>query len=131
MSIKIQRVEGLSILLAVAAPPLEAEDALEIMAEATEMKKQFPGQKIYRVMDFTQGIDFSGMMVCMATEKDHEGGANDPDIETYFVGSSELIALGVKALKEQEQYGVAPNVHLFLSVDEALQLATDQCKSKA
>lgn len=128
MSITFEKIDGLPILIGLCSPPLSAEDALANMAAAVELKKQYPGNKIYRVTDFSQGIDFSGMMICMATEKDREGGANDPDIETYFVGSSELVALGVQALKEQEQYGTPPNVHLFTSRDEALNLAIKQAR---
>jgi hypothetical protein len=130
MSIATEKMSGLPIALITGTAPLVEKDALDSMQAAIELKKEFPGKKVYRVIDFSHGIDFSGMMICMAAEAGKEGGANDPEVETYFVGSSELVELGVKALQEQEQYGTAPNVHLFLSLDEAVNLAVKNAGGK-
>lgn len=129
MSIQFENVKGLPILLVKAYPPLVEQDAVENMQHAVELKKQFPGKKIYRVMDFTSGIDFSGMMVCMAAERGQEGGANDPDIMSFFVGSHELVEMGVSALKQQPQYG-QPTVFLFTSYDEAYNRAVKEAQAQ-
>jgi hypothetical protein len=129
MPVTFENVPSVPVLIVTGKAPLEEEDAKQTMQQVIALKKQFPGKKIYRLMDFTAGIDFSGMIMCMAAERGQEGGANDPDVMSFFVGSHALVELGVQALKDQPQYG-QPTVFLFTSYDEAYNRVMAEAKTQ-
>jgi hypothetical protein len=119
MPFQIQHITGEPIMVVTMADPLQFDDSAKVRQEVVKFKQE-KGTHIYRVLDFSKTkLTFDVMVSAMAEERNQEGGVGDPQVTTVFVGSTELVAFGVKALKEQKQYGQAP-VELFTSVDEAL-----------
>jgi hypothetical protein len=129
MPVTFEFLPDIPLLIVRGQTPLEEVDAVQTMQQVIALKAQFPGKKIYRLMDFTKGIDFSGMVMCMAAERGQEGGANDPVVMSFFVGDNALVELGVKALKDQPQYG-QPTVFLFTSYEEAYNRALAEAKAQ-
>lgn len=123
MSIKVDVLRDDHIIILHGEEPLAIpQDPIKVMEEVSKFKKEVGGH-VYRILDYSKiKITFSDMMVSMAAELDHEGGANDPDVTSLFVGTDEMVRLGTASLKNQEQYGKA-KVHLFTSVDEAIEQA--------
>lgn len=108
-----------SIMVATIEDPPGPNDSAEIRQAGLKFIQE-KGGHIYRILDFSKTkITFDIMVNAMAEDRKAPGGVGDPNITTAFVGSAELIAFGVKALKEQKQYGQVP-VELFSSVDDAL-----------
>ncbi len=116
-----QRFPGEPIVLITMIPPINpTEDAPQASIEALKLKRETGGH-VYRILDFSQiKLTFTDLVLGMAEDAHHEGGMTDPDVTTAFVGSGELVQLGVKSLTEQKQYGAVNPTRLFTSVDAAL-----------
>ncbi len=81
-------------------------------------------------MDFSQvKLTFSELVMGMAEDAHHEGGMADPDVTTIFIGSGELVQLGVKSF-EQKQYGLVNPTNLFTSREDALAAIRKQIAGK-
>jgi hypothetical protein len=121
MSIAITRLsDDKTILIAVFPPPRIPDDVTNLAQEVVNFKKAVGGH-IYRVLDFTKlPMSFSDLVMGMGSDRNAEGGINDPDVSTVFVGSGEWVEFGVKAFREQAQYGQTNVKHICASVDEAL-----------
>ena len=100
------------------------EDQKTLLKAVIEFKHEVGGH-ICRIMDFSEvQVGFSDMMLGMASEKEKEGGVNDPDVSTVFIATTELAQFGVKAFQEQTQYGSFRNiVALVSSREEAMTAA--------
>ncbi len=102
------------------------EEPARSMAETVAFKKEVDGI-VFRVVDFTDAqLDFSNLVMGMAMEKQHEGGAFDPEVATIYVGVHDLVELGVRAFKEQEQYAGSNVIGLVSTRQEALDLIRAQ-----
>ena len=123
MSINATRMDEISTIILEAVPPSKfPDDPIANLEEAKKFKEHIGGH-IYRLIDLSAvsaDYTFSDVMIGMATERGKEGGADDPDVTTIFVGFGDVVELGAKSLQEQEQYGKG-DVHLFNSQDEALR----------
>ncbi len=107
------------IMVATIEDPPGPNDSAEIRQAGVKFIQERGGH-IYRVLDFRKTkMTFDIMVNAMAEERKAPGGVGDPNVTTAFVGSAELVAFGVKALKEQKQYGQVP-VELFSTVEDAL-----------
>ena len=131
MSIKVEKYPDIhTVLITMQEPLIVPDDAVGALATSAAFKKE-QGCHIYRIMDFTQvNLNFSDMMVGMATEKGHEGGLYDPDVSTIFIGSGELVELGVEALKNQPHYQGANVAGLVRTREEALEIARKLAEEK-
>lgn len=120
MAINVEKLASEAIIILYGSEPLAVpEDPMKVMQEVVNFKKEV-GRPVYRVLDFSKtNLTFSDMMMSMAFEREQSGGANDPDVSTVIVGTTEVVRLGAESLRSQEQYGKA-NVHFVTSVDEAL-----------
>ena len=83
---------------------------------------------IYRIIDVTRwSVPFNDLVNVLAS--DTRGGVGaDPRVHTVIVGSGEMVALGVKAMKQQ-QYG-ARETPMFASLDEALAFVNAELAKK-
>lgn len=114
-----EHIIGIAIL-----PPTEnPKDGIALAEEVIKFKREVGGH-IYRILDFTKlPMSFTELMMGMSADMNPEGGINDPNISTIFIGSGEWVEFGVKAFKEQVQYGQTNVKHLCTSLDEALAFA--------
>lgn len=120
MSIRTQRLQDLpAILLDIQEPFDPKEDVTRSAQEAARLQQELD-RPIYRIIDLSKvDMEFSEMIVAMGNERKQAGGSSDPNITTCFVGSSDVVRMGTKALAEQDQYGKG-KVSLFTSVNEAI-----------
>lgn len=119
MAYQTRRFPGEPIIYFAILPPLEMEDNEKILAETNAFKKEAGGH-VYRIVDVTGAqMTFDQMINAMSAERNREGGPNDPLVTLIFVGSGELAEFGVKAMREQQQYGKV-SVQMFSSLDAAL-----------
>ncbi len=132
MSIKVEQYPDINTILITMNDPLVVpDDAVGALQAAATFKKERGGTKVCRIMDFSQvSLDFSSMMVGMAAEKGHEGGLYDPDVATVFIGTGELVELGVGALKSQPHYQGANVAGLVRTREEALEIARKLAEEK-
>jgi hypothetical protein len=129
MAFQTKYMTGEPIMVVLYAAALEFDDAAKVRQEVVKFK-QAQGGHVYRVLDFSKTqLTFDIMVSAMAEERNQPGGVGDPDVTTVFVGTAELVAFGVKAMKEQKQYGQA-KVELFTSVDEAVAFARSKIAEK-
>ena len=131
MSIKVEKYPEIHTVLITMVEPLTVpDDAVGALAASAEFKKD-QGCCICRILDFSQvKLNFSDMMVGMAAEKGHEGGLYDADVATVFIGSGELVELGVEALKSQPHYKGANVAGLVRTREEALEIAQKLAEEK-
>ncbi len=116
-------------LIATVEDPPKPSDPGDIRVAGLKFKKERGGH-LYRVLDFRKTkMTFDIMVNAMAEERNSPGGAGDPDITSAIVGTTELVAFGAKALKEQKQYGKLP-VELFSTVEDALVWIRAQIAAK-
>jgi len=120
MSIKVEQFPDKNIVLTYVAPLSVPADAITALQESSKFKQEMGGT-CYRILDFTQAnLNFSDMVVGMAFEKGHDGGVYDANVPNIFIGSGELVKLGVESLATQEHYQGANVKGLYASREEAL-----------
>lgn len=127
MSIQVEKIPDIRTIYYVISEPVKVpNDAEASMTETAAFKQEMGEGKVYRILDFT-GLDlrFPDMVIGLATERTHEGGAYDPDVVTIYVGKHELVEMGVKALTEQEQFAGSNVLGLVQSREEALNLVRE------
>lgn len=111
------------ILCTLGLPHSPQQDVSETLEYVAQYKKKV-GVPVYRVVDMTQfPLTFSEAMMGMGAELNHEGGVNDPDVRTVYVGTGEWVQFGVKAFNEQAQYGKTYILDICSSVEEGLASA--------
>jgi hypothetical protein len=122
--------EDYTILVTIIPPPKFPDDVINLSQEVVSFKKAVGGH-IYRILDFTKlPMTFSDLVMGMGSDRNTEGGINDPDVSTIFIGSGEWVEFGVKAFREQAQYGETNVKHVCISVDEALAFVRADRKEK-
>lgn len=102
-----------------------SDDVQKVLKQVADFKHKVGGH-VYRIIDFTQvasSIAFSDLVQAMALEMNVEGGINDGEVSTIYVGSNEWIQFGAKAFQTQAQYGKTNVIHICGSTDEALAFA--------
>ncbi len=126
MSIQVEKFNEIRTILITFSEPLQTpDDAQQALAESAAYKAEL-GAPICRILDFSQArLNLSNMMVGMAFERGKEGGTYDHDVANIFVGSDEMVELGVSALQGQEQYQGANVKGLYASPEEALDHARE------
>ena len=127
MSIKVEKIPDIRTIYYILSEPVRVPgDAVISMTETAAFKKELGAGKVYRILDFT-GIDlkFGDMMVGLAMERTHEGGAYDPEVVTIYVGDHDLVRLGVEALTKQEQFAGSNVLNLVENREEALKLVRE------
>lgn len=126
MAIEITEMPGEPIVLLAAKMPYEPDQDMEASLQAVRDFKKKIGGHIYRVVDLTHfELTFSQAMQSMAVERNVEGGINDDDVTTVYVGSGEWVEFGVKAFLEQAQYGKTNILKLCKTVEEGLAAARE------
>lgn len=133
MSIEIKQLPNEPIIvLKVVPPPVVPDDTITVTKEAASFKKKVGGH-IYRIVDFSafsKNFSFADLIHGMAAELKVEGGINDMDVSSIFVGSDEWVVFGAKAFQEQDQYGPTNVKHICTTVEEAVEFARNDMKSK-
>lgn len=121
MTIEWLELPGEPIIVITVYPPLKVtDDAVGSFQHVVEFKRKTGGH-VWRIIDFSRiNMTFSEAVIGMASERDIEGGINDPDVSTIYVSSANIVKMGVKAFQEQAQYGKTNLIGLFGSLDEAL-----------
>ncbi len=120
------------IVISVLPPERGPEEAKEMLKVVTDFKHKIGGH-VYRILDFSvlsEGISFSNLILAMGVELKQEGGINDEDVSTIYVGSSQWVVFGAKAFQEQPQYGKTNVVLVCESVEEALAFAREDIKKR-
>jgi hypothetical protein len=132
MSIDIKRMpEDRAILIVMLPPPVIPKDTVDLQQAVSGFKKEIGGH-VYRIVDLTKmPVKFSDLVMAMASDMNPDGGINDPDVSTIYIGSGELLSFGAKAFQEQKQYGPTNIKALVATLDEALAFArTDTANKK-
>jgi len=75
-------------------------------------------------------VKFSDLVMAMASDMNPDGGINDPDVSTIYIGSGELLSFGAKAFQEQKQYGPTNIKALVATLDDAIAFARTDIASK-
>ncbi len=125
MSIQIEKLPEIRTIYYTLSEPVELPgDPATSMAATAQFKQELSGEgKVYRVLDFSDvNLGFGDMMVGIAMEREHEGGAFDPDVATIYIGKSELVKLGANALKSQNQFQGSNVIGVVETREEALDL---------
>ncbi len=133
MSISQTSLPGEPILIVSIVPPLKSPDDVQASIQASAEFKKAQGGHVYRILDFKslgQDLPFSALVNGMAQGLKTDGGVNDPDVSTIYVGSTEWVVFGVKALQNQAQYGPTNVLTLCESVDEAIAAARADMKRR-
>jgi hypothetical protein len=121
-------LENSTIVVTAIPPPQFPDDVIKLAQEVVNFKKEAGGH-VYRILDFTRlPMSFSDLIMGMGADRNAEGGINDPEVSTIFVGSGEWVEFGVKAFREQAQYGQTNVKHICASVDEALAFVQEDRK---
>ncbi|NLX09244.1 MAG: hypothetical protein GXY36_06275 [Chloroflexi bacterium] len=111
------------IVFHVRLPHVPQDDVSETLKTTAEFKQKMGGH-IYRIVDLSLfNLSFSDAMLGMAAERGAEGGVNDMEMSTIFVGSGEMVKFGAKAFQEQKQYGETNVVFVCSTVEEGIAFA--------
>jgi hypothetical protein len=103
---------------------------VEITLNAVASFKHEKGGHVYRCINILDiELNFGDMVSAMGLERGREGGADDKDVTTVFVAKTDIAKLGTSSLRDQSQYGQA-DVHMFNTVDEALDFVRDDIKKR-
>ncbi|MBN2303183.1 MAG: hypothetical protein JXQ72_01820 [Anaerolineae bacterium] len=131
MTIELQELPGEPIItVAVRMPHDPQADVVLSLQAVSDFKKKRDGH-VYRVVDLSLfDLSFSEAMVAMGVEVGKDGGINDPDVSTVYVGSGEWVQFGVKAFREQEQYGTVNILHLCETIEEGIAFARSDIEKK-
>jgi hypothetical protein len=131
MTVEIKELPGEPIIVFYVRLPHTPEDDVRNSLEATAGFKKKIGGSVYRVVDLSAfNLSFSEAMMGMAAERGAEGGVNDPEVSTVYVGSSEMVKFGAKAFREQAQYGKTNVVFVCSTVDEGIAFARAEIAKK-
>lgn len=126
MTIELTEMPEEPILKIVVQHPFDSEKDLSDTLDAVAAFQRKMGSHVYRIVDLTNfNLTFPELMGAMAFDRNKDGGINDPQVSTIYVGSGEWVEFGVTALKEQDQYGDTNVIGLCGSVDEALAVARE------
>jgi len=131
MTVEVKELPGEPIIVFHASLPHNPEDDIRIGLQGTVDFKKKMGAHVYRVIDLSKfNLTFSEAMMGMAAERNSEGGVNDPEVSTIYVGSGEWVTFGVKAFQEQAQYGKTNVIHVCSTVDEGIAFARADIEKK-
>ena len=130
MTVEVTRHPKLPVVYLKIVQPVQVPGDIETnMKEGLKLKSELGGH-VYRIIDVREmNLSFSDMMVAMATDRKGEGTLDDSDVTTLYVGGGDLVAFGVKALAEQDQYGQL-GVKLFASDEEAYAYVVEDMKNR-
>ncbi len=120
MPADVTRVPNEPIVIVTITPP--PDPVSEVGEVARTIATMFRGETgpIYRINDFTAvNLSFGELVVGLGLEtKGDPGTFTDPRIKTVFVGTSEMVELGAKSMR-QEHYG-GLDILLFATLEDAL-----------
>jgi hypothetical protein len=121
MPIAIEKRPDDAAIIFVALPPIILPDDQIAQLNEVVLFKQEMGRHVYRILDL-RGIlmDFDDLLSGMEYERGVPGGANDPDVTTYFIGTTALVQFGVKTLQDYPHLYGKTDVHLVASLEEAI-----------
>jgi hypothetical protein len=133
MSIKVTKIPQDAIIVCSIVPPVKLPgDVLDCLKETVQFKKEV-NKHVYRIVSFIelgQDLPFGELVQGMGIEIKAEGGINDMEISSIYVGSTEWVVFGADAYRNQSQYGEVNVIHICSSVDEAIEVARKHMKSK-
>jgi hypothetical protein len=133
MSIQSRSLPDEPIIIVSVLNPIKIPDDVIASVQASAKFKQTEGRHIYRILDFTslgQDLPFSTLVNGMVFELKADGGINDMDVSTIYVGSTEWVLFGARAFREQAQYGPTNVMHICGSVDEGIAIARADIEKK-
>jgi hypothetical protein len=126
MSIQTRHLPNEPIIVVSIMNPVKIPDDVIASVQAAAEFKRERGTHIYRVIDFTtlgEDLPFSSLVNGMVFELKAEGGINDKDVSTIYVGSTEWVLFGAAAFKNQQQYGETNVLHICGSEEEGIEHA--------
>jgi hypothetical protein len=133
MSIQVKPLDNEPIIVMHIMPPSEIPgDVLGTIKACADFKRA-KGGHVYKILDFTtlgEDLPFANLVNGMVFETKVEGGINDMDVSTIYVGSTEWVLFGAAAFKNQKQYGETNVVHICGTVEEAITFARNDITSK-
>jgi hypothetical protein len=131
MTIIIKELENEPIIIIDLKLPHEPEVDVKASQEAATAFKKKRNQHIYRIIDMSFfNLSFTEAMMGMAADMNAEGGVNDKDISTIYVGSSDMVKMGATAVQQQSQYGATNVVCICSTVDEGIAFARADLQKK-
>jgi len=118
MPVSIERLPLQPIVIVKVSEPFNPATEMEAVGRQFMEMAQAIGRPVYRIIDTTHWhMSFSDLVNVM-DEDVRSGADSDPNIHSILVGTSEFVALGSQASK-QEHYG-GKHIPLFASMEEAL-----------
>ena len=120
MPATVTRLPNEPIVVVKITPPADPQKEVGEVTQA--IAEMFEGKEgpIYRINDFTDAnLSFPVLVTGLALETQGlPGSFSDPRVKMVFVGTSDMVELGAKSMR-QEQYG-GLDILLFATLDDAL-----------
>ncbi len=133
MSIQTKLLPNEPIIVVSIMNPIEVPEDVLSSVQASAKFKHEQGGHIYRILDFTllgHDLPFSTLVQGMSFELKADGGINDVDVSTIYIGSTEWVLFGAAAFKNQPQYGQTNVIHICGTVDEGIAFARADIEKK-
>ncbi|HEX3049029.1 MAG TPA: hypothetical protein VHP83_00120 [Aggregatilineaceae bacterium] len=123
MGLRIEELTPEPIIIITGLDPVSRDDPLAVLAAVSRFKR-LVSRHIYRIIDLTYlTFDFDYVIYGMVKDTG-EGGIDDPNVTTIYVGTHELVQYGVDLFKkENARFGDTHSIFLFSSREEALAYA--------
>jgi hypothetical protein len=131
MTVTIRELPNEPIIVFELHLPHTPEEDVTSSQKATSAFKKKMNQHIYRVVDMSFfNLSFTDAMMGMAADMNTDGGVNDPNVSTIYVGSGDMVKFGAKAFQEQTQYGKTNVVFVCSTIDEGITFARAEIQKK-
>jgi hypothetical protein len=119
MPVTVELLPGEPILYATLVGDVTVDDMRAMFIQSAQMTQDMPGP-IYRITDTRQGrADFMGMLQTVRAASDGTpGSSTDPKFKPVFLGTNEMVRMGVDMLKKPQFGGI--QIPIFREIDDAL-----------
>ncbi len=129
MRFKVERLPNEQIIVAIFGRDYIFGEDTQLLAKAVMEKVTRDDTNIHIVYDLREmKMSFSDLVLNMSNAAQKSAGEQVSNFKTVFVGSGELVRLGIQAF-EQEQYGKM-KFPLFDNMEEGLKYAREQIKQR-
>lgn len=129
MHFKVERLPDEQIIIVTFGRDYVFGEDTQALAQAVAAKVTGEDTNIHVVYDVREmKMSFGDLVVSMSNAAQKSAGAQVSNFKTIFVGSSEMVRLGILAF-EQEQYGKM-KFPLYANLEEGLKYAREQIKQR-
>jgi len=120
VGLRIEELTPEPIIIITGLDPVSRDDPLMVL-EAVSRFKRLVNRHIYRIIDLTyQTFDFDYLIYGMIKDKG-EGGIDDPNVTTIYVGTQDLVQDGVELFKTASaRFADTYAIFLFPTREESL-----------